>query len=296
MSNAASNSNETAEATERIASRRELEAELRRIGGLADEEIDLAESALALAALERPRVGRRRYRQHLALLASDAADAARSLATQSSLDARATALNRAIVENHGYEGDTPTYDDLQNANLMRVIDRRKGLPVTLGILYLHAARQLGWEMAALNFPGHFLVRLDLDGERLILDPFNKGRVCDTRDLRELLKLTLGQDAELAPDHYATVGNRDILLRLQNNIKVRLFRANDAERAIAVIETMLMFAPGNAPLWCDMGTVQAQLGNLRAAMVALEQFLELADDDPRRSEASTLLQRLHHRLN
>ena len=63
------------------------------------------------------------------------------------------ALNDIILLKHGYSGDELTYDDLQNANLMRVIDRRKGLPVALGILYLHAARAQGWDRSVSAFPG-----------------------------------------------------------------------------------------------------------------------------------------------
>jgi len=58
------------------------------------------------------------------------------------------ALTQVMAEEHGYGGDRQHYDDLQNANLIRVIDRRRGLPVALGILYLHAARAQGWRAAA----------------------------------------------------------------------------------------------------------------------------------------------------
>src|SRR3546814_19245031 len=84
---------------------------------------------------------------------------------------------------------------------MRVIDRRKGLPVALGILYMHAARAQGWPAVGLNFPGHFLLRLERHGERAILDPFNEGRVHGATELLDLLKAMQGQDAELGPEHY-----------------------------------------------------------------------------------------------
>ena len=177
---------------------RDPQNELRRLGGLAEDAIDLAEAALLLADLERPGGDLGRYRHHLSLLTRDTAAAADGLDAEDSLEARAAALRRVLVERYGYEGDAATYDDLQNANLMRVIDRRRGLPVALGILFLHAARAQGWQAAALNFPGHFLIRLELHGERLILDPFHQGRICETRDLRDLLKFALGPEVELGP--------------------------------------------------------------------------------------------------
>jgi len=191
-------------------------ARLREIGARPEAAIDLAEAALALAALDRPRVEAEPYRHHLSLLARDVGAAAGDPAA-GRLDRRVAALNDVILGKYGYAGDRVTYEDPQNANLMRVIDRRKGLPIALGILYLHAARAQGWAAYGLGFPGHFLIRLDGDRRRLVVDPFNQGRTCDTPALRELLKAVMGLEAELEPAHYAAVSNRSILLRLQNNI-------------------------------------------------------------------------------
>lgn len=275
--------------------RKELEARLRRIGGSEDAAIDLAEAALFLAALDRPRVPLERYRHHLSLLERDTAEAIETL-DPSSLKDRAVALKQVIVERYGYQGDQLTYDDLQNANLMRVIDRRKGLPVTLGILYIHAARAQGWTIHGLNFPGHFLLRLDQDGKRLIIDPFAGGEPRDTAAMRELLKAISGNEAELRPEHYAPVGNRDILLRVQGNIKLRLLQDKRPDEALVVLESMLMIAPGQAGLWREAGLLHAHLGNLRAAVMGLEQFIELSRDEQGRHEAATLLQGLKSRLN
>ena len=97
---------------------------------------------------------------------------------------------------------------------------------------MHAARQQGWSAAGLAFPGHFLIRIDHGGERAIVDPFNGGKVCGAGDLRDLLKAMQGADAELTPDHYADVSDREILLRLQNNIKLRLMQLKQADKAAA----------------------------------------------------------------
>src|SRR5947199_10154632 len=186
---------------------------LRELGESTSPILPIGDAALALASFERPRVGLTRYRQHLTALARDVG---RHAGATGDLAARAHALNEIILLKHGYSGDELTYDDLQNANLMRVVDRRKGLPVALGILYLHAARAQGWESLGLAFPGHFLVRLGEGAERLILDPFHGGQVCEAAMLRELLKAMAGQEVELSPEYYAPVADRDVLLRLQNN--------------------------------------------------------------------------------
>jgi regulator of sirC expression with transglutaminase-like and TPR domain len=277
----------------RFNDRRGAEALLRDVAGLGERPLPLAEAALALAALDRPRVDLARYHQHLAALAQEVGEAA---AATRDTGQRIVALNAVILERYGYQGDTLTYDDLQNANLMHVIDRRKGLPVALGILYIHAARAQGWDMAGLAFPGHFLVRLVEPGGRVILDPFHGGRVRSPAELRDLLKAIAGDAAELEPAHYAEVSDRAILLRLQNNLKHRLLESRQTEKALAVIAGMMLFAPDQAGLWREAGLINAELGNLRAAIDALEHFLALTTDTTARHHTALVLQKLKARLH
>ena len=266
---------------------------LRELAATTSPILPIGEAALALAAFERPRVGLARYRQHLAALARDVG---RHAAAGGDLAARARALNEIILLKHGYSGDELTYDDLQNANLIRVIDRRKGLPVALGVLYLHAARAQGWDSVGLGFPGHFLIRLQDGAERLILDPFHGGRECDAAGLRELLKAMAGQAVELMPEHYAPVADRDVLLRLQNNVKSRLLQAGRSESALRVVETMLLLAPDLAELWQEAGLLHARLGNMRAAVHAIEAFIGRAPEGAARHQAAAFLQQLKSKLN
>jgi len=274
-----------------VTPRLQAEEILREIGTRSDDDIDLAEGALALAALDRPGVALDRYRDHIALLADDVGDALSGKGVTLS-----DALNNVVLKSHGYCGDMLTYDDIQNANLMSVIDRKKGLPVALGILYLHAARAHGFAADGINFPGHFMIRIGEDGARLIIDPFNEGIERSVVDLRELLKATAGMEAELAPEHYAAVGNRDILVRLQNNIKARHERAGRPEDALRVVEGMLMFAPDMIPLWREAGVIYARIGNLGAAIEAFQTIIERADTDAARHDAAAIVQKLKSRLN
>jgi regulator of sirC expression with transglutaminase-like and TPR domain len=266
---------------------------LQALGASDGRVLPLAEAALVLAAFDRPRVDFGHYREHLQMIARDVGchqGAAGELAE------RARALNEIILLKHGYSGDELTYDDLQNVNLMRVIDRRKGLPVVLGILYIDAARAQGWEAAGLAFPGHFLIRLSEHAERLIVDPFHRGQICGAAELRELLKAVAGAERELAPEYYAPVADRDVLLRLQNNLKSRLIQQQRYERATEIIERMLWLAPDVADLWREAGLLHRELGNLRAATGALEQYVVRAQDGAERHQAAALLQQLRGQLN
>jgi regulator of sirC expression with transglutaminase-like and TPR domain len=266
---------------------------LRDLGASGERVLPIAEAALALASFERPRVAFGRYRDHLRLLARDVG---RHPGAAGDLAARTRALNEIILLKNGYSGDEMSYDDLQNANLMRVVDRRKGLPVALGILYIHAARAQGWDIAGLAFPGHFLVGLADGAGRVIVDPFHGGQICGAAELRELLKAAAGRDSGLLPAHYMAVPDRDVLLRLQNNLKARLLQGQHHERALAVIETMLMLAPDLAELWREAGMLHRHLGNMRAAGAALEQYVVRAPEGLARHQAAAILQQLRAQLN
>nr|WP_052709939.1 transglutaminase-like domain-containing protein [Azospirillum thiophilum] len=280
-----------------MSNRAEAREILRLIGDQPDDEIDLAEAALALGALELPNADLAPYRAHIKAIVDDlAARVSQTDAADDSLDRRIGHLHAVIGGRHGYSGDHDTYDDLQNANLLRVIDRRRGLPVALGILYMHAARSQGWPMVGLNFPGHFLTRIEKDGARAIIDPFNEGQTRSVVDLRDLLKATAGSAAELEPGHYRPVSNRDVLLRLQNNIKLRHLSAHEVPKALEVLEAMRLFAPHEPALWRETGLLEAHAGKLKDAITALETFMALTADEHHRHQTASLIQQLKNRLN
>ena len=262
-----------------------IERALRAVGTLADEEIDLADAALLLGALDMPNVSLKRYRDHVERLAGDVSALARA---GEPLERRRRHLNAVIFDAHGYAGDAETYDAPENANLLQVIDRRVGLPVSLGILYIQAARAQGWVVDGLAFPGHFLVRMDEGDRRVIVDPFHWGQLLEADHLRGLLKQFRGADAELEPSHYAPVGNRAILLRLQNNIKSRALQASDGARGGAILERMLLIAPEAGGLWHELGMVRARLGTIKGAVEALERSLACPLPEAARSRVEAAL--------
>jgi regulator of sirC expression with transglutaminase-like and TPR domain len=271
-------------------------AALKRIGRLADDDIELAEAALILGALDRPGTPLEPYREHISSLAEAARKAA---GDHDFLEERLASINRLMFETYGYKGDAETaetYDDPKNANLLDVIDSRSGLPVSIGILYIHAARAAGCAITGLAFPGHFLLRATDSAARIIIDPFHGGQTLEAGHLRDLLKQFMGADAELSPQHHAPVGNRDILLRLQNNIKARALKANDTARAGEILERMALMAPDVATVWQELGILSAHLGNLKQAMQALETFLDFAPPREQEREAESLLEQIKSSLN
>lgn len=266
---------------------------LRAAGRASDDELDVAAVALALAALDYPDRALAPYAAHLSEI--NAATAA-GCADPDHIDARADVLAKVIDGQFGYTGDQTSYNDMQNANMMQVIDRRRGLPVALGLIYIIAARAQGWACAGLNFPGHFLIRLELGSARRILDPFNGGVKMEIPQLRSLLKGMAGEGAELQPEYYQPVSNRDVLLRLLNNIKGRALQSNDFVRAADILLRMRMISPASAHLGYEHGMVHARLGNVPDALAAMNACIEYAEDPKLRQLAEQALKQLRLKMN
>jgi len=253
--------------------------------------IDLLEAAFLLSVLGKGEpVDLAPFRQHVTAMAGDMADLVHRRG------ASPESLSEVIARSYAYRGDSETYDDLQNADLVRVIERRKGLPVALSILYLHVARAQGWHAEGLAFPGHFLIRIGIDGARHVVDPFHEGAVREAADLRKLLRQVLGPDAELAPAHFDPVPDRDVLLRLENNVRLRLAGREDWPGTARSLDRMLAIAPDRTELLFEAGQLNARLDKRRAAIAAFERLLELDGDPDLRRRASALLQELRRGLN
>jgi regulator of sirC expression with transglutaminase-like and TPR domain len=253
--------------------------------------VDLLEAALILSVLQRDEaIDTAPLHQHVAAMSAALSDLVHRRGAQPEQ------LAEIIASSYGYRGDSDTYDDLQNADVARVIERRKGLPVAL---YLHVARSQGWDAEGLAFPGHFLIRVEIDGARHVLDPFNNGLACDAAEMRALLQRVLGPQADLRPEHFDPVPDRDVLLRLENNVRLRLAKREDWQGAARSLDRMLAIAPDRPELLFEAGQINARLDKRRAAIAAFERFLATdgAKAEPELARrAAALLQELRRGLN
>ena len=274
----------------------DIRARLTEIGGAEDGAIDLFETALVLAAADRPGARLEPYRRHMEGIISEVRTYVGSTEPLVPLGLRIEGLVQVIIKRYGYGGTQEVFDDLDAVNMMRVIDSRSGMPIVIGILFMQTARTLGWDICGLDFPGRFLVRLEAGGERRILDPFAGGAVVEPRDMRDMFKAIAGNHVELRAEHYRDMGNRDILLRLQGNIKIRLFREERFDDALETLEVMLLFAPDKLELWRETGLLHARLDHIKDAIRALEEYLRRCGTDETRYNTSMLLQELRARLN
>jgi regulator of sirC expression with transglutaminase-like and TPR domain len=273
----------------------EPRAALAAIGQLVDSEIDIGNAALQFARVDAPDADWQAAARHLSDLAQGAVGRATAMEKED-LPARATALTDVLVGEFGYSGDVDTYDDLANANLIRVTERRRGLPVALGVIWLHAARAAGWGSHGVDFPAHFLVALEGHKTQVVIDVFNGGQIVSARELRALLKRVEGEKAELRPGLLQPMSTRRVLLRLQNNILTRRLEAGDLRGGLRCTEDMLLIAPDQAELWRQAGIMNQRLEHVAAARDCYQRFLELVPEGTAANSVRAQLDILKSMLN
>lgn len=272
---------------------------LETAGKMPDSEVDIAPCALSMALLTHQGLSIDRYFNHLKTLAKEVKARYAALLDaggRSDVQTQLAALKHILSDSHGYRGDIERYDDLQNADLIRVIDRRKGLPISLAILYIHAGKAQGWDICGINMPGHFICRIEKDGQRIIFDPFYECKTLGAAELRFLIKKNLGPQAELSAQYYQPCSNRDILMRLQNNIKFRLIETEDYKAALETVTIMKMAAPNDYRLLLDEGVLYAKLEQPKAAIAALEVYIDRVSDPRDRYDAELLLRQVRESLH
>jgi regulator of sirC expression with transglutaminase-like and TPR domain len=251
-----------------------------------------------LAALDHPEKKLTPYFAHL----SELVDAARAEATFArDAESAAHVLSRLFTSRFGYDGHRAVYDDPDSADLMMVIERRRGLPVALGILYMHAARAARIEAQGLHAPGHFLLKIAVKGSEALVDPFAGGPVMERDQVAPHMSIPILAATEPGPDEppgpHAPVSDIDVLLRLQNNIRTRALRNGDTMRAIEIGRRMAHLAPYRPPLWLELAHMHESAGALSAAHSAYEHALKASrGGEVFHNEATLALAALRRRIN
>jgi regulator of sirC expression with transglutaminase-like and TPR domain len=273
-----------------------VRARLSALGRLEDHDLAPAEPALLLAALGRAGRGAPLDVGPYLTVLDDMAGELRAEAPDCpNAETLASRLFHLLGRRHRFHGDERDDDDLGDLDLLTVMDRRRGGNDALGLLALTVTRRAGMVAEGLAFPAHFLLRLGLaDGSRVIVDPLGGGEALSVPDLRGMLKAAAGLEAELEPAHYAAMSNRDLLLRLGNAAKLRLLRLGYVERALAMVESLLLVAPETCLLWREAGLMHMRLDHTAQAVAALEQFLSRTPSAQAKARTLALLAELKRR--
>jgi regulator of sirC expression with transglutaminase-like and TPR domain len=180
------------------------------------------------------------------------------------------ALAEAMAGDLRLAGDLFTLDDPENADIISVSQRRKGLAVSLGVFYLHVARSCGLTVQGVDFPGHFLLRIETDEGPLALDPFSEGRVVLPSELtRRALHAGLTPNVADRLDRLmAPVSDRAVLVRLQNTIYARASTMRDFARAERAALRRALLDPNDHHPWLDVAAAREGQGALAGALEAL----------------------------
>ncbi|MCB9989641.1 MAG: tetratricopeptide repeat protein [Rhodospirillales bacterium] len=250
-----------------------------------------AEIAIWAALPDHPGLSPGRYFHHLSELAAALAAAYEALQAAGHDDEPETqrlALKSAFIDDHGYDVDAAMPGDLQNYDLVRVIDRRRGSSGALALLSAHAARALGWDMSVLDMAGAFVLRL---GQGLLFAPGDGCKILQAPDLRRLVKDRHGPAAELSATYYKPLSPHELLVSFFNTLKFRQIEEEDYEAALQTVSRMKLMAPDEYRLWLDEGVLAMRTGQPRLAQRALEAYIEQAPDPRDQHDARLLLQQV-----
>ncbi len=252
------------------------------------ERLDLA--ALAVAAMEYPSLDVERIQDQLDRLAR------RVLAVRTDswtpLD-QVEAMRKVLVEEEDLRGNEERYHDPENSFINRVLDQKRGIPISLSVVWLEVARRAGIPLYGVSFPGHFLVAIDADGGRLVVDPFNGGKLLSTGDCEGLLR-RVNPDAQLSDALFAPSPVREIVWRMLTNLKRLFLSRGDQLRAIKVQDLLLQLAPDHPLELRTRAALLSSLGAYRAALSDLERVMQLGpapDAAALKIAAKTLKERL-----
>ena len=248
--------------------------------------IDLAHAALLVAAEERPGTDVDGYRARLLELGLRA----RARVAASPHDP-VGALNRFAFDESDFHGNQENYYDPRNSLLSCVIDDRRGIPITLSVVYMELGRRAGLEVEGVGLPGHFVVRVraSVGGAEVsaLVDPFNQ-RVVGREDCQHLLDAVYGGQITLAEEHLRASAPREILTRLLRNLKAVYAQGRRYGRALSVVERILFIEPEAHAERRDRGALLGQLGRYNEAVAEMSAYL---DADPEAPEAALVRDQL-----
>ncbi len=194
--------------------------------------------------------------------------------------------------------ETRPYDP-RNAYLNEVLDRRRGLPISLSVIYLEVGRRLGLPVEGVGLPGHFIVSVEGEDGPIYLDPFHSGNRLAEDDCARLVRSTSGYEGAFDRRWLWPTGPRDIVARMLNNLRNFYVLVEDWPLAVKVVERLRELQPHAAAHLRDLGLLHYRAGALRTATQFLEAYLaqqpDASDFDTVRQSRDLLLEHLA-RLN
>jgi regulator of sirC expression with transglutaminase-like and TPR domain len=245
-----------------------MDPALRAFGDLLqgpDVSIDLGRAALAVARLEHPDLDEKR---ELTRLDGLAARVGRGRDAGATLER----LRRFLFEEERFRGNDGEYYDPRNSCLNDVLDRKLGIPITLSVLTMEVGRRVGVDIFGVGLPGHFIVSAAVGSKSVLLDPFNGGTVLTPAAAAEVAARAVGRPVKLEDAHWTPCSRRQIVVRMLRNLKTIYAKQKDWDRALGVIERLLLIDPDAPTHLRDRGTVLVKAGRLWEGAAEWEAYL------------------------
>lgn len=236
-----------------------------------EDSICLAEAALLVAEGQYPGLD---IEDYLGRIDGYARELQERLGDDAGPTARLGALNQYLFQELGFAPDTDNYYDPRNSFLNDVLERRRGIPLSLSILYIAVGRRLGLDLRGVSFPGHFLVKCPVDGGVVVLDPYYRGLSLSLEDLQKRLREVRGGEVSRAivSEMLVSAAPREVMVRMLRNLKSIYLKAQRFNDALAVLEWIVPLAPAEHEEVRDRGIVYQELECFRAALADFERYV------------------------
>jgi regulator of sirC expression with transglutaminase-like and TPR domain len=206
----------------------------------------------------------------------------RRLASDAPALQRLRALNQFFFRDLSFGGNLNDYYDPDNSYLHAVLRTRRGIPITLAVIWLELAAGLGLQARGVAFPGHFMVKVTLPKGQVIIDPFT-GQSLSREELSQRLE-PYRQRSGLVDDFEVPLGlylqsasPREIIARMLRNLKEIYMSQEDPARLIAVLDRLLVLQPDSWSDRRDRGLAWAEQGDAQRALPDLQAYLDHAED-------------------
>lgn len=195
---------------------------------------------------------------------------------------RLRTLNQFFFRDLGFGGNVNDYYDPDNSHINVLLRTRRGIPITLAVIWLELAQGLGLKAKGVGFPGHFMVKVNLPNGQVVIDPFT-GQSLSREELSERLepfkrRSGLVDDFDVPAGLYLqSTPPRDILARMLRNLKEIHRTQEDWLRLIAVQDRLLTLLPDAWLEYRDRGLAWAEMGDAPLAVADLEVYIAQAED-------------------
>jgi len=217
------------------------------------------------------------------------ADSIRNRVRGSQAQALLAHMHEYLFEELKFAGNTLDYYNTSNSYLPAVLETKLGLPITLSLIYKGVAERLGFRTWGVGLPGHFLCGLEVDGARMLVDPFAAGRILTPDEARDRMREIFGDEAEWSEDLLKPASNRHWLTRMLQNL-LNIFGSSGAYQDVAaMLEMEILLWPEQLRLQRDLALVLARLGMTEPASKWLDNYLKHNPDDPQCGDLKQLLE-------